>query len=128
MVNLDYPYHYDPRGHTAATDDEDHARDLIEQVLFTSPGERVNRPTFGSGLMQMVFAPLSDIVASAVQMLVQGALQQFVGDAILVEAVNVEAVESSLTVTVQFVLRRNQQRRIAQFRRDDLNTTPTAGA
>ena len=51
--------------------DEDHVRDLIEQVLFTTPGERVNRPTFGSGLLQLVFAPNSDALAAATEMTVQ---------------------------------------------------------
>ena len=59
-MNLDYPYHFDHRGRTAATSDADHIRDLIEQVLFTTPGERVNRPGFGSGVMQLVFAPNSE--------------------------------------------------------------------
>ena len=74
MAYLDYPYHFDGRGRTAATSNDAHMRDLIEQVLFTAPGERVNRPDFGSGLMQLVFAPNSDELAAATQFLVQGAL------------------------------------------------------
>src|SRR6476469_6630045 len=110
MTNFDYPYHFDPRGHTATTDDEDHARDLIEQVLFTAPGERVNRPTFGSGLMQLVFAPNSDELAATTQFLVQGALQQWLGDLIVVESVQVESRDSILRVFIQYVVRRNQTR------------------
>ena len=49
-MNIDFPLHFDDRRRTAATDLDEHVRDLIEQVLFTNPGERVNRPTFGSGL------------------------------------------------------------------------------
>ena len=63
-MNVDYPFHFDAHGRTAAADDDGHIRDLIEQVLFTSPGERVNRPTYGSGLMQLVFAPNSDALAA----------------------------------------------------------------
>ena len=66
-MNIDFPLHFDDRGRTAATDDDEHVRDLIEQVLFTAPGERVNRPTFGSGLLQLVFAPNSDALAAATQ-------------------------------------------------------------
>ena len=87
MSQLDYPFHFDTRGRTAETGDDAHIRDLIEQVLFTAPGERVNRPTFGSGLMQLVFAPNSDTLAATTQFLVQGALQQWLGDLIIVEAV-----------------------------------------
>jgi Bacteriophage baseplate protein W len=114
-MNIDYPYHFDGRGRTAATDDDAHIRDLIEQVLFTSPGERVNRPDFGSGLMQLVFAPNNDELAAATQFLVQGALQQWLGDLILVESVQVDAVDSTLRVTIQYVVRRTQTRQTAQF-------------
>lgn len=117
MMQIDYPFHIDGRGRTAGTDQDDHIRDLIEQVLFTSPGERVNRPDFGSGLMQLVFAPNSDELATATQFMVQGALQQWLGDLIQVEAVQVESEEATLRVTVQYVIRRNQQRQVAQFTR-----------
>ena len=80
-----FPYPIDTRGRTAQADDDDHIRDLIEKVLFTSPGERVNRPDFGSGLMQLVFAPNSDELAAATQFSVQGALQQWLGDLIEVQ-------------------------------------------
>lgn len=116
-MQVDYPFHFDERGGTASVDDEGHIRDLIEQVLFTNPGERVNRPTFGSGLLQLVFAPNSDTLAAATQMSVQGALQQWLGDLIAVEAVEVQNVDSTLEVKVQYVIRRNQQRRSAEFQR-----------
>jgi phage baseplate assembly protein W len=117
-MHIDYPFHLDIRGRTSAADREDHVRDLIEQVLFTSPGERVNRPDFGSDLMQLVFAPSSDELATATQFLVQGALQQWLGDLIQVEDAKVESEESTLRVTVQYVIRRNQERRVAQFSRE----------
>lgn len=113
--NLDYPYHFEPRGRTAAASEDDHIRDMILQVLFTAPGERVNRPDFGSGLLQMVFAPNSDELATATQFLVQGALQRWLGDVILVDAVSVESEESTLRVSVSYTNRRTQQRRLEQF-------------
>ena len=116
-MQIDYPFHVDGRGRTAATDHDEHIRDLIEQVLFTSPGERVNRPDFGSGLMQFVFAPNSDELAAATQFMVQGALQQWLSDLIQVEAVQVHSEDSTLQVTVQYVVRRNQQREVARFER-----------
>lgn len=116
-MNLDYPYHTDHRNRTAVTSQEEHIRDLIEQVLFTSPGERVNRPTFGSGVMQLVFAPNSDVLAAATQATVQGALQQWLGDLIQVEAVEVSNEEATLRVLVQYVIRQTQQRQVAEFER-----------
>jgi len=116
-MNVDFPWHIDHRGRTAETTDDQHIRDLIEQVLFTSPGERVNRPTFGSGLRQLVFAPNSDALAAATQLTVQGALQQWLGDLIQVDAVKVTSQESTLLVQVEYTVRRSQQRQVAQFSR-----------
>lgn len=115
MMNIDFPYHFDPRGRTAVADYNDHIRDMIEQVLFTLPGERVNRPTFGCGLMQLVFQPNSDELAAATQMLVQGALQQWLGDLIQVNEVTVEHIDSTLKITVKYVILKNQERRVTEF-------------
>jgi uncharacterized protein len=115
--HVDYPLWFDGRGRTALTTADDRVRDLIEQVLFTTPGERVNRPTFGSGLLQLVFAPNSGELAAATQFLVQGALQQWLGDVIQVEDVLVESDDATVLVAIQYVVRRTQQREIARFQR-----------
>jgi len=115
MAQIDYPLHFDGRGRTAETSEDEHIRDLIEQVLFTSPGERVNRPTFGSGILQLIFAPNSDALAAATQLTVQGSLQQWLGDLIQVEAVDVQSEDSTLRVLVQYTVRKSQQRQVAQF-------------
>ena len=114
-MQLDYPFHLDGRGHSAETTDDEHIRDLIEQVLFTSPGERVNRPTFGCGVLQLVFAPNGDALAAATQLTVQGALQQWLGDLIQVNAVNVQSVDSILSIFVSYTIRKTQQQQVAQF-------------
>src|SRR5215211_5231263 len=119
-MNVDFPYHFDASGHTAGTDDDDHIRDMIEAVLFTAPGERVNRPTFGSGLMQLVFAPNSDELASATQFLVQGALQQWLGDLITVDDVEVLSSDARLEVTLVYTVLRTGEQREAQLVRGGL--------
>ena len=118
MTNLAYPSQFDGTGGTASATVDDHIRDLIEQTLFTSPGERVNRPTFGTGVMQLVFAPNSDALSAATQFLVQGALQQWLGDLIHVESVQVESRDAALLVTVQYLIRRTEQRQSVQFSKD----------
>ena len=118
MKHMDYPYRVGPDGRTTLTDGDDYIRDLIEQVLFTSPGERVNRPSFGSGLLQLIFAGQDDELAHTTQAMVQGALQQWLGDLIYVEAVQVQSQDAQLNVAVQYVVRRSQQRQIAQFARE----------
>ena len=116
-MNIDYPYHIDYRGRTASTPADDHIRDMIEQVLFTSPGERANRPTFGCGLLQLVFGPNSPELTAATQFLVQGSLQQWLGDVIQVDGVEVESEDSAIRVSVVYTVRRTQQKQTAQFAR-----------
>jgi Bacteriophage baseplate protein W len=117
VTQVDFPYGIDMRGRTGPTSEEEHIRDLVEQVLFTAPGERVNRPTFGSGLLQLVFAPNSDALAAATQLTVQAALQEWLGDLIEVQDVTIEAVDSSLSTTVVYAIRRTQQPQSATFTR-----------
>jgi phage baseplate assembly protein W len=117
MTNVDFPYHVDGRGRTATTDADDHLRDLIEQVLFTAPGERVMRPDFGSGLLALVFEPGGPELVATTQHLVQGALQQELGHLIAVESVEVSQEDGVLTVSVSYVAMRTQQRASASFSR-----------
>src|SRR6266436_950052 len=100
-MNIDFPYHFDARGRTAATGDNDHIRDMIEQLLFTNPGERVNRPDFGSGLLQLVFAPNSPELAATLQFTMQAALQRYLGDLIDLQSLEVSAQDSTLSVVVK---------------------------
>ena len=115
---FDFPFRISAQQRTATTAEDEHIRDLIEQVLFTSPGERVNRPDFGSGLLQLVFAGNSDELATATQFMVQGALQQWLGEVIQLEAVTVANQDAMLRVTVRYIVRRTQERRVDRFERE----------
>ncbi len=116
-MNIDFPFHFDSRGRTAATDDDDHIRDMIEELLFTNPGERVNRPDFGSGLQQLIFGPNSPELAAALQFTLQATLQRWLGDLIELQALEVTSEDSTLSILIQYVVRRNNQRQVAQFTR-----------
>jgi phage baseplate assembly protein W len=116
-MNIDFPFHFDSRGRSASTDDDDHIRDMIEQLLFTNPGERVNRPDFGSGLQQLLFGPNSPEVAAAVKFTLQANLQRWLGDLIELQALEVTAEESTLNIVIRYVVRRNNQQQVAQFTR-----------
>jgi len=116
-MNIDFPFHFDSRGRTATTDDDDHIRDMIEQFLFTNPGERVNRPDFGSGLLQLVFAPNSPELAAALQFTIQAGLQRWLGDLIEVRDLQVTSEDSTLRVLLQYLVRRTNQTQTAQFTR-----------
>lgn len=112
-----FPYGIDGRGRTAEASEAAWVRGLIEQVIFTTPGERVMRPEFGSGVMQLVFAPNSQELAATTQMLMRAALQEWLGDVISVENVTVEAEESTLRVSVSYLVLRTQTRDVQTFER-----------
>lgn len=116
-MHIAFPFRFDARARTAAADRDAYLRGLIAQVLFTQPGERVNRPDFGSGILQLVFAPNAPEIAATAQFLVQGALQQWLGDLILVEAVEIEAEDATLRVRIAYLDRSAQTRATAEFSR-----------
>jgi phage baseplate assembly protein W len=115
-MNLAFPYRVDGRGRSAESEhDDQHLREMIEQVLFTVPGERVNRPDFGCGLLQLVFAPNSVELAATLQVLVQGALQQWLGDLLRIDAVDTDSTDATLSVQVRYTVLRTQASHSAQF-------------
>lgn len=117
-MDIDFPYHFDSRGRTALAERDDHVRDLIEQLIFTNPGERVNRPEFGSGLLQLVFAPNSPELAATVQFTLQAALQRWLGDVIGVSRLDVSSVDSSLRVELTYIVRDSGLEQSATFTRN----------
>lgn len=114
-MNLDFPYHFDTRGHSATSGDADHIRDMIEQFLFTNPGERVNRSDFGSGLLQMVFAPNGSELAAVLQFTVQAGLQGWMGDLIDVQALEVHTEDTTLQIDLRYTVRASGELRTESF-------------
>jgi len=116
-VNIAYPFGVTDEGLVATTGYSQHIEQLIEQILFTMPGERVNQPDFGTGIARLIFSPGNAEMVSATQFLIQGALQQWLGSLIQVQAVQVDSSDSSLNVTIQYMIRQTQQPRVASFTR-----------
>jgi uncharacterized protein len=114
-MNIAFPYRIAGDGRTATANDADHARDMIELILFTHAGERVMRPDFGTGLLQFVFAANSPEIAAALQLTVQAALSTYLGDAIDIAGLNVEAIEAELRVTLSYSLRATGEVRTDTF-------------
>ncbi|WP_225847604.1 GPW/gp25 family protein [Streptomyces sp. HPF1205] len=113
--DIAFPFRVDRRGRTAEAGYDDHVRDMIEQLLFTGPGERVMRPDFGCGLLDLVFAPAGPEVASALQLSVQAALQRWLGDVIEVESLDVTGEESVVRVELAYTVLRTGTRRTDVF-------------
>lgn len=116
-MNIDFPFHIDTRGRTAECDEAAHVRDMLEQLLFTNAGERVNRPEFGSGLMQLIFAPNSPELAAALQFTMRAAIQQYLGDVVDLQALDVTSEDAVLRITIRYALRRTGDLRTETFER-----------
>jgi phage baseplate assembly protein W len=115
---LDYPYGVSGSGIPNTTPADDHLRDLILQVLFTNPGERVNLPEFGAGVQRLVFAPNNETLRTSAQFLISTNLQRWLGDRIDVEQVNVSSeagVEHLVTVEIVYTVKATQQRQSVQL-------------
>lgn len=116
-ADIDFPFRFDGRGRTARTGYEEHVRDMIEQVLLTNVGERVNRPTFGGGVLALLFAPGSPETAAAAELGMRAALQQWLGDVVDVVSLDVTSEDSKLLVTVEYIVRRTGAPRRDVFER-----------
>jgi hypothetical protein len=101
-----FPWRPDGRGRTASCSEEQHVRQLIEQVLLTAPGERVMRPDFGGGLLQRVFEPNGPELLATTRYLVQAALERHLGGRVGIDRLEVEARDELLLVTVSWTLLR----------------------
>jgi phage baseplate assembly protein W len=116
-MNIAFPLRFDARGRTAECDEAAHVRDMIEQVLFTMPGERVNRPDFGCGLMHAVFSANGPEIAAALEFNARAALQRYLGDVIEVTRLAASAEEAVLLVEIDYVIRRTGESRSEQIAR-----------
>jgi phage baseplate assembly protein W len=103
-TDIRYPFGFDTRGRTATAPYVEHVRQMIEQLLLTSPGERVNRPLLGGGLLQLVFAPNTPDRAAALELALTGAVATWLGDVIELRSLQVEALESTLRVRLDYVV------------------------
>ena len=118
-MQLDFPYHFDGRQRTSETSEEDHIRDLIEQILFTNPGERVNRPDFGAGVYQLLFAPVSPEQVATTEFMIRGALQRYLGQRIEVQDISAEGEDATIIITIAFRILRTGALSSASFKLGD---------
>lgn len=114
-MQISFPFALEHEGDVATADDDAHIRQMIEQVLFTNPGERVNRPDFGCGLYAMVFEPMSSEMLAVTQALVRANLVKWLGELIHVERLAVDAVDSTLEVTIDYAVLGTGERRTGTF-------------
>lgn len=106
-VDIAYPLRTDAAGRTATAAPEEHIRQMVEQLVLTSPGERVMRPTFGGGVGRTLWAPISDALVSTLRFQLATSLTQELGDIIEVRTVEVgleDAASGVLRVTIAYLV------------------------
>jgi uncharacterized protein len=103
-IEVSFPYRLDDRGRTATATYNDHVEQMLELLLFTRPGERVNLPTFGCGLLDRVFAPNSPEIAAALNVTIAAAINLWLSDVILVTSLDVISQESQLIVNISYTV------------------------
>ena len=114
-MNIKYPYQINLEGSTAITPEDAHIQEMMYQLLFTNPGERVNRPNFGCGLLQAVFEPNGNEMAATTQYLVQGALNQWLSHLVQVNDVEISSTDAKLEVKVSYTMLRNKENQLVTF-------------
>jgi phage baseplate assembly protein W len=107
-LRVAFPYALAPTGQTARASEPEYLGQLLAQILFVEPGERVNRPDFGCPLRGLTFATGRSEVTTAVEALVQGALRQWVADAVQIQGVDVDVRGSLVHVTISYLDSRSQ--------------------
>src|SRR3954454_15137096 len=111
--SIHYPFAIDKGLGTLAEEPDysQHVEQMIKQILFTNPGERINRPDFGCGIRRMVFAPNSDVTANVTQVMIHQALEKWMGNLIEVADVKTNANNETLEIKIVYILKARQERR-----------------
>jgi uncharacterized protein len=112
-----FPFNYNIYGHVEDAGIDKHIRDMMEQILFTIPGERVNRPDFGCGVQNMVFGSTLPEVMSVKQTGIQSQLQRYLGHLIKLQEVKVTTEESRVDILIRYIVYADQSEHTKVFTR-----------
>ena len=102
-TSFGFPFEIGGRGEISSKTGDENIKAKIKQILFTSPGERVNLPEFGCGLMNLVFDPNNPILATTTEFNIRKSLERWMGDEILVESVDVTSQEEALLIEIIYI-------------------------
>lgn len=113
------PFKLGAQGGVAVIGDRDrHLRDKILAILFTAPGERVNRPRFGVGLNRVVFEGLDELTIAAMEFRVSEGLRRDLGDEAIIDDITFEANPPSgeLVLAIHYRHREDREPRNLEIR------------
>lgn len=112
---LSFPFGLNGSGSVATNDLESAIRGRIEQVLFTSPGERVMLPEFGCGARDLVFQSNNEVLAAATEFTIAKALQTTLGRLVMINGVQVSREDAILHIEVVYTKTRDLERQRVMF-------------
>jgi phage baseplate assembly protein W len=115
ITTFGFPFAVNRSGRVNATGDDEAIRGKIIQVLFTAPGERINLPEFGCGLFNLVFEPNTAVLAAAMEFTVGQALTRWLKDDIVVDGVNIDSSDATVTVEIIYTRRRDLARQAVRI-------------
>ena len=110
-----FPFAVNSAGRITASGGDDAIRGKMIQVLFTAPGERVHLPDFGCGLFNLVFEPNDAVLAATMEFTVGQALNRWLGDDIVVDGIEVEALEETVSIQIAYTNRQDLSRQAVRI-------------
>ncbi len=116
-MNKSFPFQFDIYGHIASCDEDKHIRDMLEQILFTMPGERINRPDFGCGISLMVFGSTTPEFINVKKTQIHSQIQQLLGHLIKVNNLEISVEESLVNILINYTVFKNQEQSSVEFSR-----------
>ena len=109
--SIGFPFAINESGSTARISNRsEYIRGKIIQILFTAPGERVNQPEFGCGLLNLVFEPNDAVLATAVEYSIGQSLTRWLADDISVDGVNADKVDGNILIEVAYTIKKDLSR------------------
>lgn len=114
-TSFGFPFKINESGGVTGISSDENIRAKIIQVLFTSPGERVNMPDFGCGLRDLIFEPNNPVLAATTDFNITAALERWLGEDILVEDVEVTSDEEKLGIVIVYTRRDRLERQVMKI-------------
>jgi phage baseplate assembly protein W len=111
--HLSYPFRIGPNGRPVqVTSIEEHIRDELEQLLLTSPGERLFLPEFGVGLQKLSFGNLNESNLALAKTVFTEKLAKWLGNRIIPDELELEVVNDKINLKLRYRIRETNDSRV----------------
>lgn len=121
--NLAFPFRISSDGRPERVDRRTTLRHQLEQLLFTLPGTRVNRPEFGCGVQRLVFEGADIEAAATAEYLISTSIRRYLGELVSLDTVRVSVDDSTLYIDILYTRLETATEEAMSFQRP-LEVTP----